>query len=71
MTKRNLKTHYYRNQQETRCGKWVDEITGSPLNNDGSVHSSRVFDTLEGVTCKTCLKASGNTQAPEGACKLP
>lgn len=65
--KRKLKTHLWKRGSETYCGKIIDGITGSPLNRDGTVSPDRIWqDAVENVTCRTCLKASGNTQVPEG-----
>jgi hypothetical protein len=58
MPKKKLKTHLFRANSTTYCGKVIDGNTGSPLNSDGTVSPDRVFtNELDRVTCKTCLKA--------------
>jgi hypothetical protein len=58
---KKLKMHYRAaDPRFTLCGKAVDDITGSPLNHDGSVPADRemtLTDTSTGVTCMTCCRA--------------
>lgn len=59
---RKLKIHLHRSSRSTWCGKVIDNITGSPLNHDGTVPHSRVTRATENVTCATCLKADAAEQ---------
>lgn len=54
---RKLKVHQYRSSRTTWCGKEIGAVTGSPLNNEGTVPASRVTRDVSKVTCRTCLKA--------------
>ena len=58
--RKKLKLHYRDHSQldpRTLCGKEIDAPTGSPLNSDGTVPSTRVTTRPRDLTCKTCLAA--------------
>jgi hypothetical protein len=55
--KRVLKLHYQDSRWHSRtlCGKEIERSTGSPLNGDGTVPATRVTESPDDISCRTCL----------------